>query len=224
MKDNETTTRTGTVLVPYDRFFALCGKAFERHGDILDLPVGLHPYEYLKRIYFEQYAGGRVLDFGCGAMKPLKQAIGLSDSAYFACDNDESGSFEFSSPEDIPVNELFEIVSSSHVFEHLPFHAGVTIARMLASHVKPGGIMFIAVPNPKHPTRYLSSPVHVTPWNYLNICALMEVSGLDPFYCARTHKRRAPYWYERPLVNWLCRRFMMDWCDGIYVVGRPQRV
>jgi hypothetical protein len=206
--------------VPYNRFFELCSKAFERHGDILELPERSHPYEYLKNIYNEQFKGGRILDFWGGAMKPLKQAIGLSDSAYFACDNDESGSFQYRTPKDIPQNELFDIVSSSHAFEHLPFETGIEVGRILASHVKPGGIMFIAVPNPKHPTRYLSSPVHVTPWNYLNLCALMEIVGLDPFYCARTHKHKAPVFYERPFVNWVCRRFMMDWCDGIYVVGR----
>jgi SAM-dependent methyltransferase len=204
----------------YNRFFELCGKAFERHGDILDLPTGPHPYDYVKRLYESAYRSGRVLDFGCGAMKPLQKALGLPDALYASCDNDPSGTFTYPSPDAVPVDAQFEIVTSSHAFEHLPFEAGVAVGRKLASHVKPGGVMFVAVPNPKHPTRYLSSPVHITPWNYLNLCALMELSGLDPFHCARTHKHRAPSFIERPFVNWICRRFMMDWCDGIYVVGR----
>jgi len=206
--------------VAYDRFFELCGKAFERHGDILDLEVGLHPYAYLQQLYMAKIPSGRVLDFGGGAQKPLQHALGLSDELYFSCDTDPSGHFTYSSPEAIPSGELFSIVASSHSFEHIPFEVGISIGQKLALHVQPGGVFCIAVPNPKHPTRYLSSPVHVTPWNYLNLCALFELSGLDPFYCARTHKHKAPSFIERPFVNWMCRRFMMDWCDGIYVVGR----
>lgn len=208
--------------IPYNEFFDLCEKAGKRHGDILDLPYGTHPYAYVRRIYEEEFKGGRVLDFGCGAKKPLQSELKLLDDKYKTCDNDPSGVFSYPTPAAIPDNEMFEIVTSSHVFEHLTFDNGLDAATTLSRHMKIGGIFQISVPNPKHPTRYLSSPVHVTPWNYQNLCALMELAGLDPFHCARYSKRPAPFILMRPFINYLCRTFMMDWCDGIYVVGRKQ--
>ena len=204
----------------YNRFFELGGNAFRRHGDILDLRVEQSLYGFLARMYRERYPGGCVLDFGCGVRKPAQEALELSDSTYRTCDNDPGGSFTYADPVSIPASECFDMVISNHTFEHLPFETGVQIARLLAGHVKPGGVMVIGVPNPKHPTRYRSDPTHKTPWSYLNLCALMELGGLDACYCARTHKHRPPFILARPFVNWICRTFMMDWCDSIFVVGR----
>jgi len=214
-------SHVGEDNITYSRFFELCSKAYERHGDILGLPAGIHPYEYLKRAYHNDYPGGKVLDFGCGADMPLKHAIGLADTQYFACDNDEGATFHYHEVYNIPTEEMFDIISACHVLEHIPFQGALNVVKALASHVKEGGIMMIIVPNPMHPTRYLASnPLHITPLNYLNICAMLELAGLDPYMCARTHKHRAPLFFERPIINWLCKRFMMDWCDGIYAVGR----
>ena len=33
----------------YNDFFSLCEKGYHRFGDILDLPDGTHPYEFLKK-------------------------------------------------------------------------------------------------------------------------------------------------------------------------------
>ena len=206
--------------VPYNQFFDLCEKAGKRHGDVLDLPYKMHPYEYVKRIYMKEFKNGRILDFGCGAKKPLQSDLKLSDDNYKTCDNDPCGTFTYPTPIEIPENEMFEIITANHVFEHLTFIDGLNVAAILVHHIKLGGVFQISVPNPKHPTRYLSSPVHVTPWNYQNLCALMELVGIDPFYCARYSKRPAPFILIRPFINSLCKTFMMDWCDSIYVVGR----
>lgn len=212
---------TGDVsAVPYDRFFGLCNKAFQRHGSIFSLPVAAHPYEYLKFMYDLNYQGGRVLDFGCGTQKPLQKVLGIGDDLYHSCDNDPSGMFTYASLNEIPQEAVYEIVASNQVFEHLSFEEGIQTAMVLTRHVAPGSILQIGVPNPAHPTRFLSSPVHKTPWNYFNLCALIELGGLDPFYCARCNKVPGPRWYERPFVNIICRVFRMDWCDTVYVVGR----
>lgn len=209
--------------VSYNAFFKLCEKAYYKFGDILDLPVGVHPFDFLKQIsqQFEK-ENMKLLDFGCGFKKPLQKWLGISDEQYFTCDDDPGGDFTYRRVDDIANNELFDIISSSHVFEHLLFEEGIRVSAELATHLKPGGIFQIAVPNPKHPTRYLSSPVHVTPWNYLNIYALMKMAGLDPFHCARYNKFPLPF-YIRPLINLICRYFMMDWADSIFVVGRRVR-
>jgi SAM-dependent methyltransferase len=209
--------------VSYNQFFSLCEKAYNRYGDILDLPVGVHPYDYIKQeIERRGKEQVNVLDFGCGAKTPLKQWCELSDQQYSTCDDDPGGSFTYTAVSDIPEDQQFDVISSSHVFEHLPFEVGISIGSQLASHLKPGGVFIIAVPNPKHPTRYLSSPVHVTPWNYLNLYALHEMAGLDGFHCARYNKFPRPPFYIRPLINMMCRYFMMDWADSIYVVGRKE--
>ncbi len=206
--------------VAYDRFFSLCGKAYERFGSIFDLPVDKGPYECLRAAYLRDYPGGRVLDFGCGAGKPLKRALGLGDDRYHSCDSDRSGTFTYASPQEIPEGVLYEIVAANQVFEHLDFADGIRTAVVLARHVARGGILQIGVPNPDHPTRFLSNPTHLTPWNYVNLCALLELSQLQVSYCARTNKARGPRWWERPLVDLMCRVFRMDWCDTVYAVGR----
>jgi hypothetical protein len=206
--------------VPYDQFFRLCTKAFERYGNIFSLPVSAQPYEYLKSVYRSHYQGGRVLDFGCGVPKPLQRVLGIGDDLYHSCDNDPSGVFTYASLDEIPEDATYEIVAANQVFEHLSFEEGIQTAMALARHVAVGGIFEIGVPNPQHPTRQLSNPTHKTAWNYLNLCALLELGGLDPFYCARCNKVPGPRWYERPLINMICRVFRMDWCDTVYAVGK----
>lgn len=208
--------------VSYDHFIDLCEKAGKRHGNILDWKLGIHPYAYVKQAYERDYKGGRVLDFGCGAKKPLQAWLGLDDNHYFTCDSDPGGNFSFSDPRSIPDNEMFDIITANQVLEHLTFDDGIAVVKELARHLKPGGIFQIGVPNQSHPTRYLSSPVHVTPWNYLNLCAVIEMAGLDPAVVRRHNKFPPPNIIMRPLINYLCRTFRIDWADAIYVVGKTK--
>lgn len=205
----------------YNRFFELCEDGYNDFGDILDLPVGNHPYEYLRSI-IDKYQDNNftLLDFGCGAKKPLQQELHLHEQNYFSCDDDPSGNFSFRTISAIPELSHFDIIASSHALEHMPFTTGIEAVANLANFLKPEGTFLIAVPNPKHPTRYLSSPVHVTPWNYLNIYALMVMADLEVVHCARYNKFPGPPFYIRPLINLMCRYFMMDWADSIFVVGR----
>lgn len=212
----------GTATIPYDRFFSLCSKAFQRHGTIFSLPVAAQPHGYLKSMYESHYRGGQVLDFGCGVSKPLQKVLGIEDDLYHSCDTDPSGAFTYASPNEIPDDATYEIIAANQVFEHLTFKEGIQTAVQLARHVAPGGIFQIGTPNPQHPSRHLSNPTHKTPWNYLNLCALLELGGLDPFFCARCNKVAGPRWYERPFINMVCRVFRMDWCDTVYAVGRLQ--
>ena len=206
--------------VPYGQFFGLRSKAFQRHGTIFSLPVTVGARPYLKRMYQAHYVGGRVLDVGAGVSKLLQKQLGIGDDVYHSCDSDPSGEFTYTSVDAIPDDDVYQIIAASQVFEHLTFEEGIRTAITLGHHVAPGGIFEMDVPNPQHPTRYLSNPTHRTPWNYLNLCALLELGGLDPFYCARSNKVPGPRFYERLLINRICRIFRMDWCDTVYVVGR----
>lgn len=211
---------THTSYIDYERFFCLCTEAAQRYGNIFSLPVADQPTTYLKQVYQTQYIGGKVLDFGCGVHKPLQKILNLDDFYYHSCDSDRSGQFTYSCVEEIPNNTFYEIIAANQVFEHLSFADTIKIVLKLSQHLAPGGIFQIGTPNPQHPTRHLSNPTHITPFNYLNLCALLELSGLDPFYCVRCNKIPGPQWYERPLINLICRVFRMDWCDTVYAVGR----
>jgi hypothetical protein len=214
------TNHESTPSVPYDKFFGLSALACQRYGSIFSLPVAEQPYTFLLEQFRSHYRGGRVLDFGCGAQKTLQKVLDVDDLSFHSCDNDPSGAFTFHDLSEIPTINLYEIISANQVFEHLSFEEGIRTAVALAGHVAPGGILQIGVPNPQHPTRQMGNPTHVTPWSYHNLCALLELGGLDPYYCVRCNKTPVPRWYERPLVAIMCRVFRMDWCDTVYAVGK----
>jgi SAM-dependent methyltransferase len=206
--------------VPYDRFLRFRKEAVARHGELLELPVRGSAHGCLRMLYVREYPGGRVLDFGCGANKPLQQVLGIDDDRYHTCDSDAAGAFTYAAADEISEDETYDMVAANQVFEHLEFEEGVRTARRLARHVAPGGIFEIDVPNPQHPTRQWADPTHRTPWNYPSVYALLALGGLDPFICARTGKVLGIPWWQRPLVNTMCRVFRMDWCDTVYVVAR----
>ena len=217
------TNNNSVQSVEYEEFFSLTERAFQRYGSIFSLSVSDEPYEYLHNIYKSQYLGGCVLDFGCGARKPLQKVLGVDETCYHSCDSDPGGVFTFKEVSDIPQENKYDIIAANQVFEHLTFIEGIRTSYNLARHVAPGGIMQIGVPNPQHPTRQMSNPTHITPWNYLNLCALLELGGLDPFMCSRCNKVPGPRWYERPFVGMVSRVFRMDWCDTVYAVGRKDK-
>ena len=204
----------------YDRFISLGGECFHRFGNIFKLPIEPCPYTWMKRYYEALPEKGRVLDFGCGKAKPLLRNVGVPADLYDSCDSDPAGDFTFHSFDEVPADRGYCLIAANHVFEHLPFMDGVNAAGRLARLLAPGGVFLISVPSPVHPNRYLTNPLHVTPWNYMNLYALHKMSGLDPYYCARYNKTPGPRWYERPIVSIVCRVFRMDWCDSVFVVGR----
>jgi hypothetical protein len=128
--------------------------------------------------------------------------------------------FTYLSPDMVPEETAYEIIVASQVFEHLNLEEGIQMAIKLAKYVAPGGIFLIGISNPSHPTRYQTSPVHKTPWTYLDLYALLRLGGLEVIFCARCNKYPAPPWYARPFINMICRVFRMGWCDTVYAVGK----
>ena len=206
--------------VPYDRFFSLVGKYARQFGDIFSLPVGVESRLHIEKLYTTEYRNGKVLDFGCSAAKQLQKVLKIGDDLYHTCDNDASGTFTYESVDDITAESLYDIIAADQVIEHLSFAEGIRVAIKLGAHVAPGGIFQISVPNTQHPTRFLSNPTHQTPWNYLNICALLDLGGLAPVYFFRCNKKPPPSRKDKRIVDTVCRVFRMDWCDTVYVGGK----
>lgn len=205
--------------VPYDEFSRLEAEFGQKLGNVWNRPVECGAYTYLKRYRQKHCPEGRVLDFGCGAKKPLQEILGLDDNHYHSCDNDTSGTFTYATPEEIPAAEKYELVAANQVFEHLPFAAGFSVCDVLCRRVAPGGIFLISVPNPDHPTRYRGNPTHLTPWNHLNLCALLKLGGLEVFHCVRTNKRTLNL-AQKIIARVLYDIYRIDWCDTVYAVGR----
>lgn len=205
--------------VEYDSFLSRRQQYAKKFGNIFSLPVGKSPRRFIGEMYHRCYSSGTILDFGCGATKPLQRLLSIDDSHYFSCDSDQSTRLSYHSLEEIPDSQTFDMIVASQVFEHLSFKEAIHAARILGRHVAPGGLFVIDVPNPQHPTRQLSNPTHKTPWSYLDLCILLDIAGLEPHKCFRSNKRAGPRFYEWPIVYVIGRVYRMDWCDTVYAYG-----
>jgi 2-polyprenyl-3-methyl-5-hydroxy-6-metoxy-1,4-benzoquinol methylase len=98
-----------------------------------------------------------VLDIGAGAGKLLEQFL-LEGISLFAVESDPSMLIHLSNNPEIQVftsdalflndprnHDRFDLVTLSHVFEHL--NDPITYLNKLASVIKPGGHLFLEVPN-----------------------------------------------------------------------------
>ena len=206
--------------VAYSNFFELSNEAGRKYGTVFNLPVLKQPYEMIKDIYYREYPKGDVLDFGSGADKTLQKVLHLPNSRYYTIDDDPDVGASFARIEDIPSDRKFDFIAANQVFEHLEFQQGILAAYQLAQRLRSKGAFFISVPNPQHATRFLANPTHKTPWNYMNLHALLQLAGLDIILCARCNKIAGPRWYERPLAAVITRLYRIDWCDTIYILGK----
>jgi len=202
----------------YHDFIKLSSQASSKIGAI---PYGQKLYGFIQGLFKEHgNAGSTVLDYGCGTDKYLKKIINIQDKNYFTCDNDTSGSFNYTNAHQIPADVKFDFIFATNVFEHMEFSECVDTAIELGKHIADQGIFFISVPNPLHPTRQNSDPTHKTALNCGHLYALFLLADLKPIYCARCNKKPMPRWWQRPIINMACRVFRMDWCDGIYAVAK----
>jgi SAM-dependent methyltransferase len=206
--------------IPYDGFFSVRTRYAATYPRLLNLPIREQPYEYLRKAVAESGPHSRVLDFGCGVAKVLQRVLQLDDTRYHSCDADLSGSYTYASVADIPADARYEFVTANQVFEHMSFDAAVTTAAALSRHVSAGGIFAVSVPNPQHPSRQLSNPTHITPWDFLSLCALLDLAGLEVVLIARTGMHCGVRWWKRPIVRMVAETFRMDWCDTLFVVGK----
>lgn len=191
-----------------------------RWGSIQALPIVPSAYERCRALYAE--LGGPVLDVGAGVDKPLQHVLGIAPPEYASLDNDPDGAFDYRRGEDIPAGRAFRLIVANQFFEHLSIEQTFSVLGRLAAGLAPGGKLLITVPNIAHPNRFWAV-THVTPWDYMSLCALLELSGLRCVEIARYNKTAGPQTdEERHLVALMARLYRMDWCDSVLLVGEKQ--
>ena len=210
-----------TKEIPYDRFFSLCEKAFARVGSIFDLPVAAGPYEYLRETFARDYPRGRVLDFGCGVKKPLQRVLALGDDRYHSCDSDPLGKFTYGSPEAIPpAGTSGRLAAANQVIEHLGFGEALRVTSQLARHVAPGRHLRDRGPQSGPIPRGSSAIRRTRPPGTSSTSAQLGAGRPGTGVLCLRDKVPGPRWWERPLVNLMCRVFRMDGCDSVFAIGR----
>ncbi|NUP89807.1 MAG: methyltransferase domain-containing protein [Candidatus Sumerlaeia bacterium] len=192
-------------------------ECFQRFGNMEDFPVVSSPYAECKRAY----RGGKVLDVGAGAPRPLSRVLGLGEGTYYALDTDPGGTFEFASYDDIPPGLQFDLVVMNQVLEHLTVDdAHASVERAFAV-TRSGGALVVSVPNAQHPVRYDSNVTHVTNWNHCDLFGMIRLVGYEVEAVLRSNKRRLT---RNPLRRWVvrvvCKEFRVDWCDTLIITAR----
>lgn len=188
-----------------------------RWGSFQDLPIVESAYRRCRELYAE--LGGPVLDVGAGVDKPLQHVLGIAPPEYASLDDDPDGVFDYRRAEDLPAGRAFRLIVANQFFEHLSIEQTFSILARLAAGLAPGGKLLITVPNIAHPNRFWAV-THVTPWDFMSLCALLELSGLRCVEIARYNKVPGPQTdEERRLAALMARLYRMDWCDSILVVG-----
>ena len=195
-------------------------------------------------------AGRALLDYGCGTGFFLAAAgqagwqvagVEVSDVARAAAQA-RSGQPVASRIEEVPADAQFEVITLWHVLEHI--HELDRTVAALFTHLKPGGTMLIAVPNPTAKDAQIYGPwwaaydvprhlYHFTP---TSIRRLMVRHGadvvrqigqpLDAFYIGLLSEKYRKGSAVRGLFNGL-RATLSAWQTGrysslIYVVQRRQ--
>jgi len=191
-----------------------CGSRF---GRIHQLPIVPSSYSECRRLYH----GGKVLDVGAGAAKPLKQALALDDEHYFSLDNDPEGEFNYTSFDEMPPGTNFNLIVLNQLLEHLTIDESVVVMRHVAARLADGGYAVLSVPNMQHPVRFWGHALHITPWPYDHLYGLVRHCGLEVVTVARYNKFPLPRNpIKRFIIRTVCDAFRMDWCDSILVVAR----
>ena len=91
-------------------FYYDCRKeCVQKFGSIEDLPIIKGPYEKIAEIY----QSGKILDVGAGKEKPIQKYLILPGDLYFSLNNDPKGKFNYNSVEEIPINDLFSLITAN---------------------------------------------------------------------------------------------------------------
>jgi hypothetical protein len=198
----------------YDDYLREC---FEKFGGILELPIVRSPY----REIVGRYRKGNVLDLGAGKNKPLREMLNgkMKDGRYYSLDTDPKGEFDFGSPEEIPADLKFDLITANQFFEHLTVDESLELLSRVVGHLVDGGEVIATVPNIAHPNRQISNITHKTPWGHHSFFALFKMAGLKPVRIVRYSKRFPRGIIERVLGYYMNRLYRIDYCDSILLVA-----
>ncbi|MDP2905337.1 MAG: methyltransferase domain-containing protein, partial [Candidatus Omnitrophota bacterium] len=142
-----------------------------KYGQEFDLPlIQFASPEFQKLLYPES----RVLDIGASIAKTHQKFVNQLGQKYYSLDIDPSGDFDFSSFEDIPPEEMFDVMIDHQVFEHISLFSALDLLRSAYQHLHPGGSIIATVPNPAHPVRQWADATHVQHWPYFDLYGLFR--------------------------------------------------
>ncbi|MDH4321085.1 MAG: class I SAM-dependent methyltransferase [Desulfobulbaceae bacterium] len=132
--------------------------------------------------------GARVLDAGCGTGGLLElmerenpriaaYGVDIGHPPFFL----PVGTFLSGSVSELPfVDDRFDVVTCSHVIEHLSDPA--SCVRELLRVCRPGGCVYLEVPSPRAAwfpffNVFWDDPTHVRPYSRIGLCRLLEMQG-----------------------------------------------
>jgi 2-polyprenyl-3-methyl-5-hydroxy-6-metoxy-1,4-benzoquinol methylase len=217
----------------------------DRHLRAETLSVGCRQARLQLRL-LERFTGGRrVFDFGCGAGMFVHEAIvrgweavghdlnrGLVAAAnrHWGFDALHTGPLEeFITQRPGPYDALL----SNQVFEHLqrPLEVGEHLVRLL----KPGGLLYLDVPNVRQPREWFQRGVTLDPtshWCHFSsttLPALVEKLGCEPIFVSAApallglwHKVRLGEGDAVSALGALCKRWLPPVGTGVCVIGRKR--
>jgi hypothetical protein len=190
------------------------GECKARYHDVKRLPFVRHTGPWFKMLLTKN---SRVLDIGASVHKTRKQAITQPQQEYFSLDIDPAGDFDFHSFDDIPDDQLFDVMIAHQVLEHVKISEAYSIVQSAYDHLVTGGYLMVTVPNPMHPIRQWSDVTHITAWPYFDLYGLFREAGFTITKFARYNKYGRP---KSPFTYIAAIEFRMDWADGLVIIGQ----
>ncbi|MCK5226418.1 MAG: class I SAM-dependent methyltransferase [Planctomycetes bacterium] len=176
----------------YHEYYKTLNKHKKRATDAKDLDIG-----YYKKIYNLLNLPGKdfyILDFGAGdlLMKDILLAKGFKHIFTFDVDSD------------MPDDKQYDLIISTHTFEHI-LDADVVL-RKLASCLKPGGQIFLAVPDVEGYVDNYCGPYnwfdleHINHFSSLSLTNLVQNSGLSVISRIRDRREVRPGLYYPEVI------------------------
>ena len=190
----------------------------QRFGTLPDFPVVRSIYDEIRRLD----RGGRILDVGAGAERPLERALNAAGRC-FCLDNDPQARCDYRHFDEIPASKDFDLVVMSQFIEHLPLSEAWTFIGQARSVMRADAVLVVGVPNAHHPVRYHADVTHITNWPFNDLYAFLRAADFSVTALLRTNKHPLT---RHPLKAWLirtvCHELRIDWCDSLIVTARPE--
>ena len=108
------------------------------------------------------------------------------------------------------ISDLFDLVVSSEVIEHLDAATKISFVQELHRLVKPGGWVVLTTPNAQHPTVFWRDFTHVTPIHHLDLAGLLGRAGFTDVRIFRVSRMN---WKKRLRAWWYSGLLRLVHCD-----------
>ncbi len=144
------------------------------------------------------------------------------DFLYKSLDIDPKGNHDYKSFDEI--EKKFSIALLFEVIEHITIIEAIDLLKNISNCLDPNGLLFISTPNIHHPSRYLYSPDHITPYRYDALGGILTALGYELEIIYRVYNDAFHrYWFRILLGQWLHRYLDVDFAHTIVAVGKRRR-